>query len=329
MRKTAREVQKQELEKRYAALIDDHHAAYNQLNSSVDEVESRRIKRRIQVLEEEMSTVWELLEVSDMSSPSTRHKLLEEHLPKMDFKEVVEITKARLGLGGGPGNAAVFLIQNSNAMGGIWCISRIHSLLLEEAREVKRYPVGFSLEGQVDEWGFLNKLASHVGVVREFRDLNDYAREIIRTISDSLTTGSTAIIEVSRWDLVYPQGRVLNWLVNDFWVPFVRELNNILERRRKVRLVLIITVDAEIPREHLTPIICCAPAEELHTEKIIELSLQKWTRGEIKEWLECFTEFEGLQIDRITEIIYGSSQNGIPSLVHSALLTHVFQGAKI
>jgi hypothetical protein len=328
MRKTAREIQKEELERRYAALIEDYHAAYNQLNSSVDEVDIRRIKRRIQVIEEEMSAVWTSLEALDTASPGSRHKVLEEHLPKIDFKEAVEITKERLGLGGREGNAAVFLIQNSHAMGGVWCISRMQSLLREETREVKHYPVGFSAEGQVDEWGFLSKLASHVGVVGDFTDLTDYTWEVIRKILDGLTTGSTAVIEVSRWDFVHPQGRVLNWLVNDFWIPFVRELTNILQSRRKVRLMLIITVESEIPREHLPPTICCVGREELHTEKIIELALQNWTRDEIKEWLECFTELDGRQIDQVTDIIYGASQNGVPSLVHSALLSQVFQGAK-
>lgn len=330
MGKSAREIIIEELSKREAALLEEYAVLNAHMLSTTDEVVRLRTKRAMAEKEAEIEEVGERIEFYRRSVPGARARqaTLEEHLPMMDFQEAIQLVEGRFGVGGVEGAAAVFLMQNSGPLGGEWCLSRIKSLLAQETHEVKHYPVGFSPGGQPDEWGFLHQLASHVNLPGEYHDLAAYARDVIRKIADGLPPGCVAFIEVSRWDYVHPQERVLSWLINDFWVPFVRELPEIHRDRRMVRLVLMIVANSSLPPALMNLPVCCKDPADFHSERVIELALRNWTREEIKAWLEKYTVLEANKIDRVLDVVYNSSNSGVPGLVRNALYDHLLQGAE-
>lgn len=330
MSKSTREAIIEVYSKREARLLEEFVALNDQLDMSGDVQERIRLKRSIDAKENELKAVADKIARERLCVPRKRahQAALEEHLPMIDFQEAVEVVEGRFGISGVEGAAAVFLMQNSRPMGGEWCLARIKSLLAMETHEVKHYPVGFSPGGQPDEWGFLHQLASHVNLGGEYDDISVYARDVIRKIADSLPPGCIAFIEVSRWDYVHPQERVLSWLINDFWVPFVRELPNIHRDRRRVRLVLMIVADSLLPPALLDLPVCCKGPPDFHSERVIELALRNWTREEIKAWLEKYTNLEAPRIDRMLEVVYNSSNFGVPGLVRNALHDHLLQGAE-
>ncbi|MET0621823.1 MAG: hypothetical protein ABW250_02475 [Pyrinomonadaceae bacterium] len=325
MSKSTREAIIDVYSKREARLLEEFAALNDQLDMSGDVTEKIRLKRAIVAKETELKEVADKIARERIAVPGTRarHAAVEEHLPMIDFQEAVEVVEGRFGIGGIEGAAGVFIMQNGRPMGGEWCIARIKSRLAMETHEVKYYPVGFSSGGQLDEWGFLHQLASYVNLGGEYDDITAYARDVTRKIADGLPPGCIAFIEVSHWDYVHPQERVLSWLINDFWVPFVRELPNIHRERRRVRLVLMIVAESSLPPALLDLPVCCKGPADFHSERVIELALRNWTREEIKAWLEKYTDLEARRIDRTLEVVYNSSHCGVPGLVRDALHDHL------
>lgn len=326
MSKSADELYIETLSRREARLAEEFARLNDELDMTLDVGARIRIERQIDENEKEQEKVATKIAARrrGVGGKRAQQMVLDEHLPKIDFREAMDIVGERLGAAG---NAAAFLIQNSRPMGGGLCVARIKSLLLEETHEIKHYPVGFSAGGQRDEWGFLRQLATHVGLSSESSDLATYARDLISKLADSLPAGAVAFIEVSRWDFAHPQDRVLSWLINDFWVPFVRELPNIHQKKRRVRLVLLIVADSPLPLQlQALPISCQGPGE-FHNERIIELALRNWTRDEIKEWVEKFIGPDADKVDSLIDVIYNSSQRGVPGLVCNALHEQFSQGA--
>ncbi|PDW02655.1 effector-associated domain 2-containing protein [Candidatus Viridilinea mediisalina] len=96
--------------------------------------------------------------------PQANPRQLEDRLCYIDFKQAVatfEATRENLGKGGG---AALFLTQQSYAMGSEWFMQRMHGLLREMTYPFHKIEIGFETGMRLDEHGILQRLAEWLAV---------------------------------------------------------------------------------------------------------------------------------------------------------------------
>jgi hypothetical protein len=207
-------------------------------------------------------------------------------------------------------------------MGGQWCIARVRDLLDEMTQDLKHYQIAFSDETGLDEEALLDRLAGYVGVHPVRGDLQQYAQAIIQRICESLQSGSVVFVELREWDYLSPQDRILPWFVDSFWKPLLSKLPEITQTRRRVKFVIMLVAEGTLPQECLAPPLSCTE-DTFDREKILELPLRAWTKGEIQDWLEQFSGLVGPKIDQMAERVYSASLKGIPALVGEALIKHL------
>jgi hypothetical protein len=252
------------------------------------------------------------------SDPNQFYLRIEDTLPHTDFKRAISTAETIFTSFDSSGGAALFLLQKSRRMGAPWCVRRMRDLLNATTRHFVHIPVGFSFDARLDEFGVLLGIARYFNIATEAASLERYTQEIITSICGSLQSGSVVFIEVSQWDYLQPQDRILTWFVNNFWQQLVRELPLIVQTHRKVRFVAVIGADGEIPMQQLPAALCCV-ADEFDAEKILPLELEHWSVDDIRDWLESYSGLPAWQIDQVADTIYDAS-DGVPKLVADILL---------
>jgi inactive STAND len=239
------------------------------------------------------------------------------YLPKLNFKEAVAIAEELL-LKRTENSAALFLVSNNIAMGGKWCVSRIRDLLQDTTADFQPFVLECTGTHQFDEKWILESLGQYLNV----RDLptnpTEAAQKIIKTLRQSIRSGSVRFLEIRGWEFIHDFSEILTWFVRDFWIPLTKELIAIEGQHRRVRLVAIIIADEPLPDAALPAALLCS-REDFEVEKLLELPLQNWSRQEIDDWLEAYLQLSSDEIKKLSRKIYSASNSGLPSLVHDAL----------
>jgi hypothetical protein len=313
-----------ELERQLADLMEEYDAADGQLRRELSAANRVRIQREIDHLYEQMERVQAQLHQLESSGgdPNRRHLGFEDKIPEIDYEPAATIVQTILTGFDRRGGAALFLLQRSVPLGGVWFVTRMKRFLESRATCVRHCRREIPPHGRWDEFGLLDLLADEFGVERVPEDADAYARAIIRAIRGFVRGSTTLLIDVRRWDDLCPQERVLPWFLEHFWTPLVHELPAITETYRNVKFVGILSASHEIPQTCLGPPYCCTPNDP-DEKRVLELPLQKWTREEIQEWLEMFSSLPAPRIEQVAQRVYDNSAGGTPSDAYREL-SHYF-----
>ncbi len=140
-------VRKRELlTKRLALLIQQWQAANDQRDATLNNADRVPLDKQIAALEEEIEkTEMRLAEMDSQSGdPNRQHLDFEDKIHRIDFGEVKDLIKDVVSHAKRDGAASLFLLQNSIAMGGKWCLDAIRHELTQNTLDFKPYPIGFT-----------------------------------------------------------------------------------------------------------------------------------------------------------------------------------------
>jgi hypothetical protein len=295
--------------------------ATQQWKRSTNDVERSRIDGQIQGLIADQQAVEEQLRTLETtsSSGSPLGRDWQVHLSRINFREAVAITQDLL-LNCTEKCAALFLLPNSLQMGGKFCVSRMRQLLQDSTADFRHFPLECSATSQFSEQWFLDNLARYLKVEVRPPDHTQAALELIKIIGHSIRSGSVLFFEIRGWEFVQDYSEMLTWFVREFWVPLTKELRKVERRYSRVRVVILIIIDEELPQSALPPELCCTRST-FQVERILELPLENWTQDEIREWLELYSylRLTTEEIGTLARVVYNSSQSGLPALVSEAL----------
>ncbi len=313
------------LNEREAALVMRRQAAEDHLNGTINAADRAPLKRQIEGFDKELEEIEaeRNRSAAKSSDPNRRYLNFEEKIHLIDFSEAREILGGFLGQAKEDGAAGLFLIQNSNALGGKWCLEIVRQELNRSTMDYKPHPVGFTKNDKLDEMTILEKLADRFAVSPVAGGADAYAAEIIKRICRSIHTNSAVFIEFNNWDYFCANDKVFTWFVEQFWARLVQSFR-LHDKRRKAKLVIVLTTSRPVPA-HLLQAHCCDEANPM-AEKLRPLPLRTWMRQEVEDFLDSgvFTWGAGLTLAAMTDLVYESSQGGQPFLVYEALREHIF-----
>lgn len=246
---------------------------------------------------------------------------IEDTLYRTDFKRAVETFQRVMGCLDHTGGAMLFLVQNSYPMGGQWLIRRMDSLLKETFYPIHSVSIGFASGMLQSEYGILQRLAEWFPVQSSADELEQHMNDIITQICGLVATRKVIFMELSAWDRLQPQEKMLSWFIHKFWARLVDALHTTIAQNdlRKVHIIAVIVTETELPADVLKPHLCCVDA--FVSQKMLALPLENWSLADIQGWLASFSPLmSGHEIDDEARRIYTMSSGGIPRLVGNILL---------
>lgn len=299
-------------------------AAYTQLGMTTNQADKVPIQNQIEHYERELEAVEKKLQafMPPAGEAQQRYRKFDAHIHKIDFSEAMAAFKSIMAQFGDAGGAALFLVQNSSQMCGKLCVSQFKEFLQDQTGDWKHYPVSFSVEKTANEWGLLEGLARHLGIMHDADSLEQYARQILHTLCGSVRSGSVVFVEINQWDVLATPEEALKQFLEVFWLPLVNHLPGLVQQKqcRRVKFIAVITADMPLP---FSPedydLLCCCPASGLLAEKAIDVALRWWTREEIQTWLDMFSGLDSQEVDRLVPQIYHISGQGMPRMVYEFL----------
>ena len=320
------------------SLSDRYTATSNQLLTELDESKRSVLKKTLENLETEIKEAETQLANTELNEDKKKHrketrkqsqkerrrstrKDWKMYLPRLNFKEVVDITQELLLQKSG-NSAALFLIPNNRLMGGEWCVKRIRELLEEETSDLRWIEIERSGTRQFSDRMILDTLGKELNVKDLPGDSRRAAQKLIRKVRQSVRSGSVRVFEIRGWEFIHDFSEILTWFVRDFWIPLTQQLIEIESQYRRVRFVAIVTADEPLREDALPAAMLCTRAE-FQIEKILELPLPNWSQQEIEEWLETYLRLSTEEIIRLGSKLYRHSNSGLPLLVHDALARHL------
>lgn len=259
--------------------------------------------------------------------PGERGSYLDEVMHEINFTELQDFLDQGDRQARQDGFASLCLVQQSEALGGEWCLKRIQDRLHrkrdEEPNEVHIRPI----EGETPDAHFiLKRLSAKFDVAHPAEDLTGHTQAIIQKICGSLYIGGRLLVVIRQWEDFANHAATLNWFLHDFWRPLVQAFRQ-HENRLRARLIVVIMADPPIlgpdQADH-----CCELAD-FHEQKIVHLRLRPWTRMELEEWLE---EYYGKghtleKLKRYAQTIYESSNGGLPPLIYNQAVKRLLREA--
>lgn len=305
-----------------ADLFVKHEKVAGQITATQSAVDRETLKNQLKDIEQEIAEAEEHLASLDAktTNPRKREAKVKRDLHKINFTEAVNCVKNTLQSFGSKGGAALFLLEKSYEMAGECCVGRIRELLEEETHpdRFREYPVDFSVEMQLNEYGLLQRLGEHVGIELDGADLIGCAQAIIQKLCAPLQNGSVVFLVFSQWDMLQDaQERVLRQFIDLFWHPLVNRFP--LEQKRRIKLVSIITAEGALAPSCYTLQWSCSQAA-FTVGKIQPLKLRPWTYEEIQTWVDMYsgTGWEARQIDLFARHLY-NSYKGSPRFIYDKL----------
>lgn len=327
---SSRDAKRKSLESRSEALAEEIAQATSQLISTSNSVERSRLERQVEELYRQLENLEKDLtsHKSGVSSGSRRDRDWQEHLPRINFNEAIEITQDLL-LSSNSNSAALLLVANSHQMCGALCVSRIRDLLQESTADFKHFELECPLTSQFSQRWFIDSLARYVKLEQRPRSHKQAARKLVKKIAISMRSGNVLFFEIRGWDFDPDHSEMLTWLVEEFWIPITKALADLVGVYNRVRVVVLI-MTTEPLRRPLPPELSCNRAS-FEVERMLELPLQNWTRDEIHQWLESYSRLSltTQEISKLTQRIFNSSDGGVPELVRSALANQMARRDKL
>ncbi|WP_178381642.1 hypothetical protein [[Phormidium ambiguum] IAM M-71] len=293
-------------EKRLQFLYKQFLALYAQLDTVMNNAEKIAIEEDIKQKEAEINHLQtEIKRLRALESGSDRiyrnsFNNWQEKFTEIDFSKANLIINNVLNKIKNQEGAALFFLQNSSSMKGDLCIKKLESQLKSMGHWYRPYILAFSPYQKVNQANFLNFLAENLGIDPYPIDLSIstseislYTNDVIRKICGSLCSGHILFIQV---DIYYlnPENQFLNWFLNEFWCPLVRQLPELSQRHRLVRFVAVLAIRGSLPKDCLPSSLYCKK-QNLDREKFLELPLQKWKDKDIENWLINFSGLDSHQ----------------------------------
>jgi hypothetical protein len=313
------EVREKTVKEQLETKIEQYKKLNHQLINTIQADQIVTLEKAIGDLE---SDILKLTELQNRLAEESSNQNWETNLPKINYKEAFSIVDdifTRIKDGG----AALFLLQDSRNMGGEWCAARIMELLNQDSSKTKPYQVEFLPHQKLDEKELMLRLGNYLNITVAIENPEEYANTIISSICDSLQIGSTVFVKLTIWDNLSWNENFLRWLIEKFWQPLVRKINESLQEFPLFKCVFLVISNNKLVPACLHPWLICS-RERFDQEKILELPLGKWTEEEIKNWLYRFSN-RGLSLHEYAQMassIYQSSSEGLPVAVYSSLIEH-------
>jgi uncharacterized protein YoxC len=286
-------------QQRLAALTDDIQGITKQ-QGGAESKDQPRLKRELDDKYQEMDDVAK--QIDDLNaelavgdeSPVVQRQVYrnagnhwEDNLHRIDFakvtKNVGEICQQLENQEG----AALFLLQNSQAMGGKWGVRTIKDRLQDLGTWYPPLEFAFSPHQTVNSRDFLCAVAQKFNGSMDYDTESKLVTELIKKIYGALCGGQVFLIQI---EIPYLDAKstFLEWFVDQFWCPLVRQLPLVGETSPLVKVFAVITVRGTVHKACLPEHLCC-PKRQFHSEKVLNLPLQKWTEAEIRNWLVRFS----------------------------------------
>jgi hypothetical protein len=319
------EVKRRSLDEELEELVEDYKAVERKKRSALGPVEENKLGRELIEIEEKMKRIEQELKVLDASGTDRRRRDMawRSRLSEIDYEKAFAAFVAIRKPLDKSGGAALFLIQDGEAMCAEWLVEKIQEELSRKMTAARRVNAGFH-DGPPSLEGLLARLAVEFKVAAAANDTTVCTEALTQTMLRSLQTGSIVLIVMTILDNMGTVREFLGKFLAVFWSPLVKKLRSaeIAREAPRARIVAVIVVNQRLAPGCLTSEMCCTRANH-DSEKILELKLQKWKAEEIKRWLEdCTNVRERLkpaQIEEKAKWIFEVGQNGVPARVLSTL----------
>jgi hypothetical protein len=322
-------------EKYRSQLMEQYAAAYRQLNKELNESQKPKIQENIEELEKDIEKVEAEIRAlksgladgqQDRQSKQYREVFnsWDDNLHRIDF------SKVNKGLGTVcdslevEAGAALFLLQNSHAMGGRWGVKSIKNRLQELGDWYPPLEFVFAQHQIIHQDDFLNEVAQRFNYSMSQSNEQKVITDLIEKIYGALRGGQVFLIQVEIPHLD-ANSTFLEWFVNQFWCPLVRQLPRAKQTAPLLKIFAVLTVRGAVHKTCLPEKMLC-PKRQLDDEKIVNLPLQTWTETDIRNWLIRFSGLMSsdsgmtrLEIENIARTIHQVS-NGRPIDVYHELM---------
>ena len=301
-----------------ADLLKEREACNSQYRSAIDDAQRVRLKRKLDDLDKKIDDLERQLYGKDLTVDTNRRSLaLEEKLPKIDFKEQINIVKNILEQFTTEYGAALFFINDYlNMAGDLFCLE-FKKILNDETTHLNHYEVAFSNDSRLDEIGFLQRVGDYLGI-DPIENREGYSK-IIEKFLSFIENGSIVFIEIKKVDLLDDKKYFLSWLVETFWRDLIKKLPLACQLKdiEQVKFIILIVDDDIFEECSNQPFFC--PNQCFNMDQIFAITLKEWTEKDIQIWL---TKHSGLPKNKIAPMaksVYKSSRGGIPKLICDAL----------
>ncbi|MFM7875137.1 MAG: hypothetical protein ACKO8M_00965 [Microcystis panniformis] len=301
-----------------ANLLEEREACNSQYRSAIDDAQRVRLKRKLDDLDKKIDDLERQLYGKDLTVDTNRRSLaLEEKLPKIDFKEQINIVKNILEQFTTEYGAALFFINDYlNMAGDLFCLE-FKKILNDETTHLNHYEVAFSNDSRLDEIGFLQRVGDYLGI-DPIENREGYSK-IIEKFLSFIENGSIVFIEIKKVDLLDDKKYFLSWLVETFWRDLIKKLPLACQLKdiEQVKFIILIVDDDIFEECSNQPFFC--PNQCFNMDQIFAITLKEWTEKDIQIWL---TKHSGLPKNKIAPMaksVYKSSRGGIPKLICDAL----------
>lgn len=317
---TISEYAKNEKRKRWERQLADLQAEINALEDELsyerDSSSRIRIKRKIQEREKEYEDTERNLVELENKNANQSHLDFQSRLIKINFIKALQIFEKIVNQFDSKADGAIFFFQNSHAMEGNYCVSRIRDILKDNTGDFKHLSISPQIGEGLNQFELLGAIGSYFGCIleNEHPETQKYAERIIDTICGSIQGGSTIFLELQHFDFSESQEEVLVWFIRHFWKPLKDKVIEVCSAYSKIKFLFFINMDKLIAQELKNSSIFCTD-DGFSYDKILELPLTNWSVEEIKDWLVDFMGQADEKAFRKSKIIFDATQSGLPNLV--------------
>jgi hypothetical protein len=263
---------------------------------------------------------------------------LSRYLPQIDFKEPIKELQADLDRFAPEGGAAVFVVEQGYELCGDLFAQRVQSLLQhsEPTLDFRAYSIGIGAHQKLDSGTFLQKLNQYIGAEASANGAMPTTEELIIALCDSLQNGSIRYLNLHIRTEVEQGNTFVSWFIEHFWTPLAVRVVAKAKQEPIIKFITLISVDFSLPLESFGRLNNMVQqfntAQQLDSQKNIALSLARWTEADIREWLCRFarilspkTNLGKAEIASLAEDIFRRSHQGVPPMIHMAILNHITQ----
>jgi|GEM_PF-2294882 len=328
------ELKRQRLTQQYAQLEAQQVAVSQQLRTELNAANRPLLEERLTKIEKELDTVWGQLQHPEQASPVSdvrqRQQLLDDALPKIDFREAWRDFAAVYDehVNRREGGAALLLAPDFRTMCADLFVRRLYDWFQGEVgyNKVRRVQMGISDFSQLTPDLFLRRLGSDFNVAMDGADANSAAQ--VRAVTDKLCAvlerGHLLLIEATLDVDLYRHESFLCWLLDLFWPSLRASLNAAAQDRAFIKCLLVLAVDPPLPKSlPLRERYCLLRRFDPVRHPLARVPLAPWSRDEIEDWLVHYSGLaENWSASTLVDKVHGiyvASRNGEPLRVKSEL----------
>jgi hypothetical protein len=300
-------------------LLKQYAAAYNQRSSTLDQSQHpiidgtiQRLQNEIEMIESEIKILQDNFSNIDVGIKSKVYRgsfdSWEDNLHRIDFSKATKSLNTVCQRIEDKEGAALFLLKNSTAMGGKWCVKKIVNHLQNIGNWYPPIEFSFSPRPVINHTDFLYDIANKFGVQIDQSNEQQIINELIDKIYLALMGGGNIFMIQVDIPCLDAKSTFLDWFVNHFWNPLIQHMPRISQQSPLVKIFAVITVRGTVAKQCLPEILICKNPS-FTGDKILEISLQKWTEKDICQWL---ISFSGLMLPAV-----GMTRSDIESMAQS------------